>query len=112
MEISQGDIWLTNFNPTKGHEQAGIRPAVVISVNTFNNSVAELVFVCPLTTKKKNIPLHIEIGKERGVTQKSYIKPEDTRSISTSRLIKKMGHIGFDELEKIKEMLKILLGIL
>ena len=53
----QGDIILLDFNPTKGHEQAEFRPAVVISNNAFNQNT-KLVIVCPITSNEKEFPTH------------------------------------------------------
>ena len=46
--VSHGDIIKLNFNPQKGHEQAGYRPAVVIS-NGFFNKKTNLAILCPIT---------------------------------------------------------------
>ena len=53
----QGDIANVDFNPTKGHEQAGARPCVVISNNVFNKNT-KMVIVCPITSKEKEFPTH------------------------------------------------------
>ena len=53
----QGDAVFLDFNPTKGHEQSGFRPAVVISNNVFNQNT-KMVIVCPITTNKKEFPTH------------------------------------------------------
>ena len=53
----QGDIILLDFNPTKGHEQAGFRPAVVISNNAFNQNT-KIAIVCPITSNEKEFPTH------------------------------------------------------
>ena len=45
----QGDLVLLDFNPTKGYEQSGFRPAVVISNNVFNKNT-RMVIVCPITS--------------------------------------------------------------
>jgi len=50
--INRGDIWLINLDPTIGHEQSGIRPALIISDDLLNQSLAELVIVLPITSKK------------------------------------------------------------
>ena len=44
---NRGEIWLADLNPTRGHEQAGVRPVLIISTNTFNHGRADLVFVLP-----------------------------------------------------------------
>lgn len=53
----QGDIVLLDFNPTKGHEQNGKRPAIVISNNVFNTNT-KMVIVCPITSNEKEFPTH------------------------------------------------------
>ena len=53
----RGDIIYLNFNPTKGHEQGGFRPALVLSSDTFNN-FTKMVIVCPITTNTKEFPTH------------------------------------------------------
>ena len=50
--LERGDIVWIDFSPTKGHEQSGGRPAVVISPLKYNTLYA-LALVCPLTTKYK-----------------------------------------------------------
>jgi len=52
--MNQSEIWDVNFNPTKGKEQRGIRPAVIISGDLMNHNY-ELVIVCLITTKIKNL---------------------------------------------------------
>jgi len=50
---SRGEVWIVDLDPTKGHEQAGRRPCLVISVDIFNQGPADLVVVLPMTTKRK-----------------------------------------------------------
>lgn len=58
--LEQGDIIELDFNPSVGHEPAKTRPAVVVSVFGFN-SRSSLVCVVPLSTKKRDYPLHIRV---------------------------------------------------
>lgn len=53
----QGDIVFMDFNPIKGHEQSGKRPAIVISNNVFNMNT-KMIIVCPITSNDKNFPTH------------------------------------------------------
>lgn len=53
----QGDITYVDFNPTKGHEQAGAHPCVVISNNIFNKNT-KMAIVCPITSNEKEFPTH------------------------------------------------------
>ena len=109
---SRGEIWTVNLNPVRGHEQAGFRPGLVISVDTFNYGPAGLVVIIPITTKEKGIPFHVAINPpEAGVSKKSFIKCEDIRSVSTERLSKCLGKVSLETLRAIEDRLKILLDL-
>ena len=109
---SRGEIWLVGLDPTKGREQAGMRPALVISVDIFNHGAAELVVAIPITSRAKGIPLHVEIAPpEGGLTMTSYVKCEDVRSISTSRLVRKLGIVTSSTIDAVEDRLRILLGL-
>jgi mRNA interferase MazF len=109
---SRGDIWLIDFNPTMGREQAGIRPGIIVSVDEFNYGPAGLVAVLPLTTKDKGIPLHVIVTPpEGGLKIKSFIKCEDIRTISKERLISFLGKAYSGTLEEIEERLRLFLNL-
>ena len=65
--VTQGDIIKINFNPQSGHEQAGYRPAAVVSNNYFNN-VTRLALVCPITNSSNEFPLHIKLDDRTQTT--------------------------------------------
>ena len=80
--VRQGTIIKINFNPQAGHEQAGYRPAVVISNNIFNKK-AKLSIVCPITNTSNHFPLHIPLDnrtKTTGVILCEHIKALDLNS--------------------------------
>ena len=109
---SRGDVWLVNLNPTAGREQAGMRPALIVSVDIFNHGAAELVVVIPITSKAKGVPLHVEINPpEGGLSMTSYAKCEDVRSISTSRLMRRIGNVTSLTIDAVEDRLRVLLGL-
>ncbi|MBA3785482.1 MAG: type II toxin-antitoxin system PemK/MazF family toxin [Acidobacteria bacterium] len=111
-KASRGEIWLVNLSPTEGREQAGTRPALIVSVDIFNHGAAELIIAIPITSKAKGIPLHVEINPpEGGLNVQSFVKCEDMRSISTSRLIKKLGRVSSPTIDAVEDRLRILLGL-
>lgn len=65
--VKQGDIIKVNFNPQRGHEQAGYRPALVISNDTFN-AQTHLAIVCPITNTNNHFPLHIPLDNRTATT--------------------------------------------
>lgn len=79
---ARGDlVWLT-FNPQAGHEQAGRRPAVVVSPEDYNGRVG-LALCCPITSRQKGYPFEVAIpdGLEvRGVVLSDQVKSLDWRA--------------------------------
>jgi mRNA interferase MazF len=111
-KISRGEVWIVDLNPVRGHEQAGKRPGLIISVDLFNQSPSGLIVVLPITSKYKGIPFHVEVNPpEGGLTVQSFIKCEDVRSISVERLTNKLGIVSQQILVEVEERLKILMGL-
>lgn len=111
-KVARGDVWMVDLNPTTGREQAGKRPALVVSVDELNQSRAELVIVLPITSREKRIRSHVELKKgEGGLAFRSFIKCEDVRSISIRRLGRRLGTIPTSALEVVEDRLRILLGL-
>jgi len=111
-EPSRGEVWLVNLNPGRGHEQAGVRPGLVVSVDPFNHGPAGLVVLLPLTSIGKGIPFHVELNPpEGGVKVKSFIKCEDIRSVAKERLSRRWGMVSGTTLTAIEDRLRILLGL-
>jgi mRNA interferase MazF len=111
-KILRGEIWLTDLNPVRGREQAGTRPCLVISVDMFNQSPAQLVLILPITSKNKRIASHVKVvPPEGGLTKESFIKCEDVRSISVERLERRYGSVSAETLVAVEERLRILMGL-
>ena len=111
-EPSRGEVWWVDLNPTRGHEQAGRRPGLVVSVDPFNHGPAGLVIVLPITTKAKGIPFHVQIKPpEGGLKSASYIKCEDVRSVAKERLARRLGAISSTTQAEVDDRLRILLGL-
>jgi len=100
--ISQGEIWLVNFDPTQGREQSGTRPAVVISGDMLNQSFP-LSIVCPLTTSYKEFDGNVKLNPTQmnGLKGQSQVLTLHIKSISNTRFIKKIGNITNSELDHI-----------
>lgn len=78
--VKQGDIIKINFNPQAGHEQAGYRPAVVVSNNIFNRK-CRMTLVCPITNTNNHYPLHVPL---RGILTTGVVLCEQIRSLDLS----------------------------
>lgn len=80
--VKQGDIIKLNFNPQAGHEQAGYRPALVIS-NDFFNQKANVTIVCPITNTDNQFPLHVPLDSRTettGVVLCEHVKALDLKA--------------------------------
>ena len=100
-EIKQKYIIFADLNPTRGHEQKGKRPVIVISGDGYNKS--GMLIICPTTTKLKNYygNILLEPDSLNGLEKKSEILISQIRTISQNRIIKKIGEITQKELEQI-----------
>ena len=101
--VKQGDIIWLEFNPQSGHEQAGRRPALVVS-NNFFNRVTKMAIVCPITSRTRPFPLHIALDertKTHGVIECEQIKSLDVAS-RDARFIERLPR---DILDKVLEAL-------
>ena len=108
--MKQGEIWEMYFDPVKGSEQGGRRPAVIISGNLLNQYL-NVVIVCPLTTKIKNYKgnLILEPNAENGLENVSEVLTFHIRSVSKDRLRNKLGEIPMKDVEFIKSTLNDIL---
>lgn len=83
----QGDIVSCDFDPTRGHEPAGSRPALVLSVDRFNENTS-LVVVAPITRTDTGFPLHLPLPD--GVQTEGFVCLEQLRSLD---LIARRAHV-------------------
>lgn len=78
----RGDIYWLDFNPQVGREQAGRRPALVLSPKSYNARIG-LALMCPITSQIKGYPFEVELrgpGKIRGAILADHLKSLDWRS--------------------------------
>ena len=112
VEPRRGEIWLVDLDPTRGHEQAGRRPVLILSVDDFNLGPADLVIVVPLTSRIRSIPSHIRIDPpEGGLSRPSAVLCEAVRSISKKRLVRSWGRASATTLAKVEVCFRILTGL-
>jgi len=84
----RGDIIWISFNPQAGHEQAGYRPALVLSPEPYNRKVG-LALLCPVTTQVKGYPFEVNIPpglKAAGVVLADQVKSMDWKARKASFL--------------------------
>lgn len=102
----RGDIVRLDFDPQLGHEQAGFRPAVVVSNSLYNENSSTLV-VCPVTSRKRGWPFEVPLpanAKTEGVVMVDQIGVVDWRARKT-RII---GTCSDELLDEIGAKLEVL----
>jgi mRNA interferase MazF len=111
-QIRRGDIFGGKLDPVVGHEQAGRRPVLVVSINPMNGSAAELVIAVPLTTRNRGNELHVRLDPpEGGLDRVSYVLPEMIRVLSTNRLGRRLGRASPGTVEVVAKRVGILVGL-
>jgi len=111
--VDRGSLLLVGLDPTRGHEQRGARPCVVVS----DPSVAahqrySLIAVVPVTGTPGGGILYpnLEVG-ESGLRRPSWALVDQVRSVDKRRVLRVFGRIADDELERIDEGLALFLGL-
>lgn len=103
----QGDICYMDFAPTKGHEQTGLRPAIVISRDNYNKYTG-LVILCPITTNIKKFPTHYELLNTKKI--KGSVLCEHVRSVDFKA--RKLSFVEKIPEEGLEEIVDIVNGII
>ena len=113
MTIKRGEIFLTALDPVIGHEISKTRPAIIVS-NNIGNRYSETVSIIPITSKNllKIYPFEIYLPKKSTQLNKdSKAKADQIRTIDKARLIKKVGNLNKDLIQRMNEAIRIHLGL-
>jgi mRNA interferase MazF len=111
--MNRGEIWLAELNPTRGQEIQKTRPAVIISRDDFR--IFALRTVVPITGWQPHFEgpiwiVKIEPCAANGLVKVSGVNALQTRSVSTNRLIKKLGIVTAQELVDIVAAVGLVIG--
>ena len=105
--MDRGDLYLADLGTPIGHEAGQQRPVLLISASQLHRT--RLCIILPLTRTKRDYPSYIEV--EGVVRETSYIQCEQPRTISTQRLLHRVGHLDAVTLLKVQTVLKHLLDL-
>jgi len=107
--MRQGDIILLDFDPTKGREQAGYRPAVVISQTPFNRK-RNLVLICPITSSTR--PLRFRVLLDNRTQTQGDVICEQVRVIDLlARRCKVVERLPKDLLKQVLEAVSVIIAL-
>lgn len=107
----RGEVWLVNWNPARGSEQAGRRPALVIQ-NDIGNEMAPTTIVAAISGSVKIFPMNVKINPpEGGLDLPSIIKTSQILTVAKERLEKRLGRISTKKMENVSRAIKLSLNL-
>lgn len=105
--MKKGEIYYVDFGYAQGSEQGGKRPAVIVQ-NDIGNKYSPTTIVVPLTTQNKTkLPTHTAIR----ATKSSLALAEQIRVVDKSRILRYVGKITNEEMERLERALAVSLGL-
>lgn len=108
--VLRGDIYWADLNPTKGREQSGLRPVLILSQDVFNEHSGTVIAVAITSQHQKaGFPLTLELTDAR-LPKQSWVKISQIRTLSIERLSGKIGKASPSDIEQVIEGLKELIG--
>ena len=97
--ILRGEIYWADLDPTKGHEQAGQRPVLILSNDIFNQrSGTVIAMALSSQPQRAGFPLTLELDAAT-LPKKSWVKISQIRTLSVERLSRKIGRAKPEEVE-------------
>ncbi len=107
----RGEIWVVNFNPGRGNEQKGIRPALILQ-NDIGNQYGGTTIIAAITTTIRLYPVTVTLEKgEAGLKQRSTVNLAQILTTDKERLMKKLGYLSPPRMIEVEKALKISLEL-
>ena len=108
--VLRGEIRWADLTPTRGREQAGQRPVLILSQDVFNER-SKTVIVVALTSQepRAGFPLTLE-SKAAGLPKRSWIKVSQIRTLSTERIGRRLARASDDEIDRVLDGLMEIVG--
>ncbi len=109
-EARRGQVWLTDFGVQVGNEQVKVRPALVVSSDSWNGHASTLT-VLPITRTSHDFPTRIEVEAtvQNDLDETSYARCEDIRAISERRLLRPLGRVDPVVMLSVSKTLRLFL---
>lgn len=108
----RGEVWLVNWTPARGSEQAGIRPALVIQ-NNIGNDKAPTTIVAAISSSVKRYPMNVVINPpEGGLDCPSIIKTSQILTVAKERLERCLGQVSKEIMFDVDNAIKLSLALL
>ena len=113
MKVRQYEIWLADLNPRIGTEPGKVRPVVVIQTDLLNKYHPSTV-ICPLTTNVEPGSTILRVSLAKGsceLEEECDMMIDQVRAIDNKRLVRMLGKIPAEAVEKVKNNLKVIFDL-
>ena len=101
--VLRGAVHWADLNPVKGHEQAGVRPVLVLSHDVFNERSGTVIAMA-ITSREQGVGFPLAYGlKDRVQARKAWVKISQVRTLARERIGRRIGQVSVEELEDIVE---------
>ncbi|MCL6558055.1 MAG: type II toxin-antitoxin system PemK/MazF family toxin [Firmicutes bacterium] len=110
--IKRGEIYLVDWSPGRGSEQAGLRPALILQNDTGNKYSPTTIVAAITTSSGKAYPFQVILEPgESGLERTSTVLLEQILTVDKRRLVKKIGQIGREKLLEVEKAVHYSLGL-
>jgi mRNA interferase MazF len=109
LRVVPWQVWLVDFGQPIGHEQGGLRPAVVVGSSVHCRFPIDMALVVPLTTRDRGLDHHVRIDSpDSGLNRPSWARTEEITTVSTQRFTRSqpLGTASAAEITKLTEWLR------
>src|SRR5207302_3013766 len=111
--VMRGEVWRADLSPSRGTEQAGVRPVLIVQ-NDRANAVSPHTIIVPFTSRirQRLLPSHVFVpAGEGGLTQDSVALCEQIRVVDLGRLIDLLGDLSAQRMQEVGDALKAILDL-
>jgi mRNA interferase MazF len=109
--VLRGEIRWADLDPTRGREQSGLRPVLILSADVFNERSGTVIAVAITSqAQQAGFPLTLELSSPR-LPKQSWVKISQIRTLSVERIGRKLGSVSPEEVARVIDGLNEILGI-
>jgi len=110
-DLTPGVVVLVDFDPVRGREQAGQRPALVVSSDRYLALVDTLLHVLPITSVERGWANHVPLRGASGLSRPSYVMTEQLRTVTRNRILRVVGAAAPGTLQEVRLWLRDFLDL-
>jgi mRNA interferase MazF len=114
-KINQYEIWIADLNPTYGSEPGKIRPMIIMQADVLHRANHTSTIACAISSQPREgvtlLRVPLQPTATNGLQKQSYILCDQIRAIDVNRLHERVGKLDSEVIEKLKESIKVILGL-